>query len=541
TYFPMVNHWGDSDESNNLLIYQHKAKLQQAVKDNSFLVVTGETGSGKTTQRPNGTCIGITQPRRVAAITVAQRVSQEMHFSWGREVGYQVCFDDCTTQDTLVKYMTDGCLLREILADLVLSQYSVVILDEAHERIIWLYPQLHPSISPLKGCSVPLKVVVMSATLETDTLSVFLGGCPVFTIPGRTFPVIKVELDVHTSEMAGDILVFLTGLSDIEKACDMLYAKDRKMEGLLILPLYRSMLTGKISGTLVKQLNHNSRVMDLLKVERGPAGRAGRTSAGTYYSQKFWDRCMQEYTIPEIQRTSLTAVILTLKLLAVLHDYHDSIFFLALVSSYQYPPPLCGVCRRGKVTQLGELMVEFPLPPGLTRALLQAVSLGFEEPPAACSHPEKQKEADQKHRQLGVQTGSCNDFHVAQYNYIHRRALKSAFSEEIQLREFLLRIQQEDFSMEKFDGNKSELFSRCLCTGYFTRGAQVISEGSAEDAFKKLEKRNDESSVNDARSRYLQRKQERQQGPHSLLVLGQLQNYIQFVNMSPNSVVKSAH
>uniref|UniRef100_A0A8C7TWP9 RNA helicase n=1 Tax=Oncorhynchus mykiss TaxID=8022 RepID=A0A8C7TWP9_ONCMY len=670
---------GDLDESKNLPIYQHKATLQQAVKDNSFLVVTGETGSGKTTQLPqylhqagfwgNGK-IGITQPRRVAAITVAQRVSQEMHCSLGREVGYQVRFDDCTTQDTVVKYMTDGCLLREILADPVLSQYSVVILDEAHERslntdiLLGLLKQtLSSPDKASKGRSVPLKVVVMSATLETDKLSVFLGGCPVFTIPGRTFPVtskfscaigpkdtessvyvkevVKVALDVHTSEMAGDILVFLTGQSEIEKACDMLYEKaesidyrydvqDHKVEGLLILPLYGSMPTDQqkqifqppppgirkcvvatniaatsltingvkyiVDSGFVKQLNHNSRVgMDILEVVP---------------ISKF----------PYLDRPEERFILEALKQL------------------YQCD----AIDRRGKVTRLGELMVEFPLPPGLTRALLQAASLGCEDlllPVAAMlsvenifirpGHPEKQKEADKKHRQLGVQAGSCNDFTMllsvfekckasdapsawCKDNYIHWRALKSAFSVETQLREILLRLQKRDFPMEKFNGNKSELFRRCLCTGYFTNVArrsvgkvfctmdghgsmvhihpsstlfdqeaqldwvifhdllvtsriyirtvcpirydwvkdllpklhevdvyelssvareEVTDEevakwvtkeaakrqtgGSAEDVFKKLEKRNDESSVSDARARYLQRKQERQQGKSS--------------------------
>uniref|UniRef100_A0AAZ3QJV9 RNA helicase n=1 Tax=Oncorhynchus tshawytscha TaxID=74940 RepID=A0AAZ3QJV9_ONCTS len=688
---------GDLDESKNLPIYQHKATLQQAVKDNSFLVVTGETGSGKTTQLPqylhqagfwsNGK-IGITQPRRVAAITVAQRVSQEMHCSLGREVGYQVRFDDCTTQDTVVKYMTDGCLLREILADPVLSQYSVVILDEAHERslntdiLLGLLKQtLSSPDKASKGRSVPLKVVVMSATLETDKLSVFLGGCPVFTIPGRTFPVtskfscaigpkdtessvyikevVKVALDVHTSEMAGDILVFLTDQQkQIFQPPPPGIRKCVVATNIAATSLTINGIKYIVDSGFVKQLNHNSRVgMDILEVvpiskseALQRAGRAGRTSAGKcfrIYSPAFWEKCMPEYTVPEIQRTSLTAVILTLKCLGV-HDVirfpyldrpEERFILEALKQLYQCD----AIDRRGKVTRLGELMVEFPLPPGLTRALLQAASLGCEDlllPVAAMlsvenifirpGHPEKQKEADKKHRQLGVQAGSCNDFTMllsvfekckasdapsawCKDNYIHWRALKSAFSVETQLREILLRLQKKrDFPMEKFDGNKSELFRRCLCTGYFTNVARrsvgkvfctmdghgsmvhihpsstlfdqeaqldwVIfhdllvtsriyirtvcpirydwvkdllpklhevdvyelssvareevtdeevakwmtketakrqTEGSAEAVFKKLEKRNDESSVSDARARYLQRKQERQQGKAS--------------------------
>ncbi|KAJ7995609.1 hypothetical protein DPEC_G00246360 [Dallia pectoralis] len=591
---------GASDDSKKLPIYQHKASLQQAVKDNAFLVVTGETGSGKTTQLPQylhqagfwrDGKIGLTQPRRVAAITVAQRVSQEMHCSLGREVGYQVRFDDCTSEDTVVKYLTDGCLLREILADPVLSQYSVVVLDEAHERslntdiLLGLLKQTSCTDKASKGRSVPLKVVVMSATLETDKLSVFLGGCPVFTIPGRTFPVIskfgcaigkkdtestvylkevvKVALDVHTCEMSGDILVFLTGQFEIEKACDMLYEKaesidyrydvqDRKVEGLLILPLYGSMPTDQqkqifqppppgirkcvvatniaatsltingikyiVDSGFVKQLNHNSRVnMDILEVvpiskseAQQRAGRAGRTSAGKcfrIYNQEFWEKCMPDYTVPEIQRTSLTSVILTLKCLGV-HDVirfpyldrpEERFIMEALKQLYQCD----AIDRRGKVTPLGELMVEFPLPPGLTRALLQAASLGCEDlllPVAAMlsvenifirpGHPEKQKKADQKHKMLAAQAGSCNDFTIllsvfekckasddqptwCKDHYIHWRALKSAFSVETQLREILLRLKQRrDFPMETFDGNKSELFRRCLCTGYFTNVAR---------------------------------------------------------------------
>uniref|UniRef100_A0A8D2ZGU6 RNA helicase n=1 Tax=Scophthalmus maximus TaxID=52904 RepID=A0A8D2ZGU6_SCOMX len=527
------------DESRNLPIYRHKNKLTAAVRESTFLVVTGETGSGKTTQLPQylheaGFCkdgkIGITQPRRVAAITVAQRVAQEMQCTLGREVGYQVRFDDCTTQDTAVKYLTDGCLLREILADPGLSQYSVVILDEVHERslntdiLLGLLKKIFSNpAKATRGRSFPLKVVVMSATLEADKLSAFLGGCPVFAIPGRTFPVVstfgsavgpkdtestgyvkevvKMALDVHTSEMSGDILVFLTGQAEIERACDLLYEKaesidyrydvqDQTVDGLLILPLYGSMPTDQqrqifqppppgirkcvvatniaatsltingikyiIDSGFVKQLNHNSRVgMDILEV--------------VPISKFPYLDCPEERFILE-----------------------------ALKQLYQFD----AIDRRGRVTRLGELMVEFPLQPGLTRAVLKAASLGCEDlllPVAAMlsvenifirpGHPEKQKEADKKHRALASKSGSVNDFATllsvfqsckisdrpsawCKDNWVHWRALKSAFSVETQLREILLRLQKRDFPEETFEGNKSELLRRCLCTGYFTNVAR---------------------------------------------------------------------
>ncbi|KAM9853617.1 putative ATP-dependent RNA helicase DHX40 [Aulostomus maculatus] len=584
-----------------LPISRHRAELVRAVTDSTFLVVTGETGSGKTTQLPQylhraGLCkegrICVTQPRRVAAITVAQRVALEMQCILGRQVGYQVRFDDCTSQETEVKYMTDGCLLREILADPGLSQYSVVILDEVHERSLntdillgLLKKILSDPTRATRGRTCPLRVVVMSATLETDKLSAFLGHCPVFTIPGRTFPVsctfgsavrpkdvestgyvkevVTVALDVHTSEMAGDILVFLTGQAEIERACDLLFEKaetvdyrfdvqDPTVEGLLILPLYGSMPTDQqrqifqpppsgirkcvvatniaatsltidgikyiIDSGFVKQLNHNSRVgMDILEVvpiskseAQQRAGRAGRTSAGKcfrIYTKEFWEKCMPEYTIPEIQRTSLTAVVLTLKCLGI-HDVirfpyldcpEERFILEALKQLYQFD----AIDRRGHVTQLGELMVEFPLHPGLTRALLKSAALGCQDlllPVAAMlsvenifirpGHPEKQREADEKHRALAAKSGSLNDFATllsvfqlckssdrpsawCKENWIHWRALKSAFSVETQLREILLRLQQrKDFPKETFDGNKSELFRRCLCMGYFTSVAR---------------------------------------------------------------------
>uniref|UniRef100_A0AAR2K5J3 RNA helicase n=1 Tax=Pygocentrus nattereri TaxID=42514 RepID=A0AAR2K5J3_PYGNA len=523
-------------ESTQLPIHQHGEKLVGAVKGSQFLVVTGETGSGKTTQLPQflyraGLCrdgkIGVTQPRRVAAITVAQRVCQEMGVRLGVEVGYQVRFDDCTSKDTLIKYVTDGCMLREILADPNLTQYSVVILDEVHERSLntdVLLGLLKKTSGGSRGRTVPLKVVVMSATLQTDKLSAFLGHCPVFTIPGRTYPVkelfcgrigpkemdssvyvkevVKVALDVHTNEASGDILVFLTGQNEIEKACDLLFEKaesidyrydvhDRTVEGLLVLPLYGSMPTDQqkqifqpapegvrkcvvatniaatsltidgikyiVDSGFVKQLNHNSRVgLDILEVV--PISKF-----------PYLDR-------PE-ERFLLTA----------------------LKQLYQYD----AIDRKGNVTRLGKLMVEFPLPPGLTRALLQSAALGCEElmlPVAAMlsvenifirpGHPEKQKEAEIIHKELAASAGSSNDFLIllcifekckasenpsswCKDHWIHWRAVKSAFSVETQLREILFHLKrQKEFPQETFEGSSSELLRHCLCIGYFTNVAR---------------------------------------------------------------------
>ncbi|XP_039612942.1 probable ATP-dependent RNA helicase DHX40 isoform X2 [Polypterus senegalus] len=582
-----------------LPISGHREKLINAVKKYPILIVTGETGSGKTTQLPQYLhqagfakhgIIGVTQPRRVAAITVAQRVSEEMNCPLGRGVGYQVRFDDCTSEDTVIKYMTDGCLMREILADSKLSRYSVVILDEAHERslntdiLFGLLKQFFHQKCHGKR-KAPLKVVVMSATLEEKKLSEFFDSCPVYGIPGRTYPVstvfcnlvgpedkessayvkdvVKVVIDLHTNEPAGDILVFLTGQIEIEKACDLLYQKaeaidynydmqDRSLEGLLILPLYGSMPTEQqrkifqpappglrkcvvatniaatsltvngiryvVDSGFVKQLSYNSRVsmhiLEVVPISKSEAlqraGRAGRTSSGKcfcIYSKEFWKKCMPEFTVPEIQRTSLTSVILTLKCLEI-HDVirfpyvdkpEERFILEALKQLYQCD----AIDRRGQVTSLGKLMVEFPLPPSLTRALIKAASFGHESillPLAAMlsvenvfirpGHPDKQQAAILKHQELSEKVGSSNDFatllHIFEEckasvspsswcrdHFIHWRALKSAFSVETQLQDILIRLKNnKNFPVEQFSGSRSELLRRCLCSGYFMNVAR---------------------------------------------------------------------
>ncbi|XP_069471234.1 probable ATP-dependent RNA helicase DHX40 isoform X2 [Ambystoma mexicanum] len=534
--------------------------------------------------------IGVTQPRRVATISVALRVAEELQCSLGHTVGYQVRFDDCTSKDTAIKYMTDGCLLRHVLADPDLTQYSTIILDEAHERSLStdILFGLLKKLFQLKTCpgrKRPLKVVVMSATLEIEKLSEFFENCPVVTIPGRTYPVkdifcnlvgpgdlgssayvsetVKVTMDIHLNEMAGDILVFLTGQAEIEKACNLLFKKaesidyqydahDQSVEGLLILPLYGSMSSDQqkeiflppspgirkcvvatniaatsltipgiryvVDSGFVKQLNHNPRIgMDILEVvpiAQSEAvqrtGRAGRTSSGVcfrVYSKEFWDKCMPEHMVPEIKRTSLTSVILTLKCLAIHNVIHfpyldrpeERHILEALKQLYQCD----AIDRRGHVTRLGQFMMEFPLPPSLACAVIKAASVDCEDlllPIAAMLSVEnvfirpgdlqKQEEANSRHEELSLQAGGSNDFATlfnifeqcrmsqspavwCRQNFIHWRAVKSAMSVERQLQEITKRLKQvKDFPRETRDGPRSEMLRRCLCAGYFSNVAR---------------------------------------------------------------------
>ncbi|CAI9090918.1 OLC1v1025806C1 [Oldenlandia corymbosa var. corymbosa] len=258
------------EQRQSLPIYKLKNEIVQAVHDNQVLAVVGETGSGKTTQVTQYLAeagyttmgkIGCTQPRKVAAINVAKRVPEEFGCRLGEEVGYAIRFEDRTGPETVIKYMTDGILLKEILVDENLSQYSVIMLDEAHERttntdvLLGLLKQL------IKR-RPDLRLIVTSATLDAEKFSSFFFACNIFQIPGRTFPVttfyakqeesdyvdaaVRTVLQIHAEEPKcekGDILLFLTGQEEIEYACERLSesmkrpSKSKTVPEVIILPV----------------------------------------------------------------------------------------------------------------------------------------------------------------------------------------------------------------------------------------------------------------------------------------------------------------
>jgi len=236
------------EQRQSLPAYACRNELLQLIRENQVVVIVGETGSGKTTQLAqylfedgycrDGSLIGCTQPRRVAAMSVAKRVSEEMGVSVGSTVGYAIRFEDCTSPETRIKYMTDGVLLRETLRDTDLDQYATIIIDEAHERSLQtdvLLGLLRRIIQRRRD----LRLIVTSATMNADRFSSFFGRAPVYTIPGRTFPVeilfaknpvedyveaaVKQALAIHLGrQMPGDMLIFMTGQEDVEATCELL-------------------------------------------------------------------------------------------------------------------------------------------------------------------------------------------------------------------------------------------------------------------------------------------------------------------------------
>ncbi|XP_020815190.1 pre-mRNA-splicing factor ATP-dependent RNA helicase DHX15 isoform X2 [Drosophila serrata] len=229
----------------SLPVFEYQADFMRLLSQHQCIVLVGETGSGKTTQIPQWCVdfavskgrkgVSCTQPRRVAAMSVAQRVSEEMDVNLGEEVGYSIRFEDCSSAKTLLKYMTDGMLLREAMSDPMLEQYQVILLDEAHERTL-ATDILMGVLKEVIRQRNDLKLVVMSATLDAGKFQQYFDNAPLMNVPGRTHPVeifytpeperdyleaaIRTVIQIHMcEEIEGDILMFLTGQEEIEEAC----------------------------------------------------------------------------------------------------------------------------------------------------------------------------------------------------------------------------------------------------------------------------------------------------------------------------------
>ncbi|XP_021768695.1 probable pre-mRNA-splicing factor ATP-dependent RNA helicase DEAH2 isoform X1 [Chenopodium quinoa] len=237
------------EKRKSLPVWQQKEEFLKVLHTNQTIVLVGETGSGKTTQIPQFVLeavelessdkrkkmmVGCTQPRRVAAMSVSRRVAEEMDVTLGEEVGYSIRFEDCSNSRTVLKYLTDGMLLREAMTDPLLERYKVIILDEAHERTL-ATDVLFGLLKEVLRNRPDLKLVVMSATLEAEKFQDYFNGAPLMKVPGRLHPVeifytqdperdyleaaIRTVVQIHMCEPPGDILVFLTGEEEIEDAC----------------------------------------------------------------------------------------------------------------------------------------------------------------------------------------------------------------------------------------------------------------------------------------------------------------------------------
>ncbi len=430
----------------HLPIYEKRDEILKVIKNHQVIVLCGETGSGKTTQLPKlciesgrGTRgrIGHTQPRRIAARSLASRIAQELHTEVGQQVGFKVRFQDQVHESSCIKIMTDGILLAEIQSDPELREYDTLIIDEAHERslnIDFILGYLH-QLLPRRP---DLKLIITSATIDTERFSKHFDDAPIIEVSGRTFPVemryrplngsdedqddrdrgqaILEAVDELAAEGPGDVLVFLPGERAIRDASEQL--RKHHPDNTEIFPLYarmsiaqqsqlfkshhkrRIVLATNVAETSLTVpgiryvvdtgLARISRYSYRTKVQRLPierisqasanqrAGRCGRVAAGVcirlYAEDDFESR--PEFTMPEIQRTNLAAVILQMSSLG-LGDIEDFPFVDApdgryVRDGYKLLHELGAVAGEQDVTPLGKQLARLPLDPRIARMTIAA-------------------------------------------------------------------------------------------------------------------------------------------------------------------------
>ncbi|TXL63122.1 ATP-dependent RNA helicase HrpA [Aeromicrobium terrae] len=429
-----------------LPITARRDDITTALRDHQVVVVAGETGSGKTTQLPKmayelgARSIAHTQPRRIAARSVARRIADECDVELGAEVGYAVRFDDTSRRDTAIRLVTDGLLLSEIHHDRDLRRYDTIIVDEAHERSLAI-DFLLGYLKQLLPRRTDLKVVITSATIDVDRFAAMFDA-PVIEVSGRTYPVeiryrplaesgddwldgISSALDELPSTGSadgapGDVLVFLSGEREIRDAAEHL--EGRKLPRTEVLPLYgrlaahdqqkifaphsgrRIVLSTNVAETSLTVpgiryvidpgLARISRFSQRLKVQRLPiepisqasaaqrAGRCGRVADGIcirLYSEEDHDG-RPEYTDPEILRTNLASVLLQMAALDLgsitEFPFLDPPDSRAVSDGVQLLRELGALSEKDRLTKLGRTMSTLPVDPRLARMLLAADLLG---------------------------------------------------------------------------------------------------------------------------------------------------------------------
>ncbi|KAI4154231.1 MAG: hypothetical protein LQ340_001802 [Diploschistes diacapsis] len=438
------------EQRKSLPMYQYKEQLLDALKVYQIIIVVAETGSGKTTQIPqylheagytkNGMKVGCTQPRRVAAMSVASRVADEMGVKVGNEVGYSIRFEDNTSEKTVVKYLTDGMLLREFLTEPDLGAYSALMIDEAHERTLHT-DILFGLVKDITKFRPDLKLLISSATLDAQKFSKFFDDAPILNVPGRMFDVtvhytpqpeanylnaaVTTVFQIHMTQNAGDILVFLTGQDEIEAMEEMLSNTARTagkmMAEIVICPIYANLpselqtkifeptppgarkivLATNIAETsltidgivfvidpgFVKENVYNPKTgMESLVTtpisraaanqRKGRAGRVGPGSVFRLYTKWAFLNELEESTTPEIQRTNLDSVVLLLKSLGINElidfEFMDPPPAETLIRSLESLYALGALNDKGELTKIGRQMAEFPTDPMLAKAILAA-------------------------------------------------------------------------------------------------------------------------------------------------------------------------
>ncbi|KAL0335570.1 UNVERIFIED_CONTAM: Pre-splicing factor ATP-dependent RNA helicase DEAH1 [Sesamum radiatum] len=497
------------NDRKTLPVYPYRDELLQAVNDHQVLVIVGETGSGKTTQIPQYLHeagytargkIGCTQPRRVAAMSVAARVSQEMGVKLGHEVGYSIRFEDCTSEKTVLKYMTDGI---------------VVMVDEAHERTLST-DILFGLVKDIARFRPDLKLLISSATLDAEKFSDYFDSAPIFKIPGRRFPVeihytkapeadyldaaIVTALQIHVTQPPGDgdILVFLTGQEEIETAEEILKHRTRGgTQSCLATNIAETSLTIDgikyvIDPGFVKMKSYNPRTgMESLLV--------------TPISKASANQRADDNTIPEIQRTNLANVVLSLKSLGINDllnfDFMDPPPSEALLKALELLYALSALNKHGELTKVGRRMAEFPLDPMLSKMIVASDKYKCSDEIISIAamlsignsifYRPKDKQVHADNARLNFHMGNVGD-HIALLkvysswketnfstqwcyeNYIQVRSMKRARDIRDQLEGLLERVEIELTSNQ----NDLDAIKKAITSGFFPNSARLQKNGS---------------------------------------------------------------
>ncbi|KAF4346343.1 probable pre-mRNA-splicing factor ATP-dependent RNA helicase DEAH2 [Cannabis sativa] len=580
------------EKRKTLPVWQQKEEFLQVLKANQILILVGETGSGKTTQIPQFVLeavdietpdkrrkmmIACTQPRRVAAMSVSRRVAEEMDVTIGEEVGYSIRFEDCSSAKTVLKYLTDGMLLREAMTDPLLERYKVIILDEAHERTL-ATDVLFGLLKEVLRNRPDLKLVVMSATLEAEKFQGYFNGAPLMKVPGRLHPVeifytqeperdyveaaIRTVVQIHMCEPPGDILVFLTGEEEIEDACRKINKEvailGDQVGPVKAVPLYSSLppamqqkifdpappplnergppgrkivVSTNIAETsltidgivyvidpgFAKQNVYNPRVrvesLLVSPISKASAhqrsGRAGRTQPGKcyrLYTERSFNDDLQPQTYPEILRSNLANIVLTLKKLGIddlVHfDFMDPPAPETLMRALEVLNYLGALDDEGNLTKLGKIMSEFPLDPQMSKMLvvspefncsneILSISAMLSVPNCFVRPREAQQAADEAKAKFGHIDGDhltlLNVYHAYKQNnedqswcyenFVSARALKSADNVRQQLVRIMarynLKLCSTDFSSRDYYIN----IRKAMLAGYFMQVAHMERTG----------------------------------------------------------------
>lgn len=429
---------------NTLPVLAHKDAIIKALQNHQVIIIAGETGSGKTTQLPkfcrealpeNSGVIGCTQPRRLAAVSVSARVAEELG-DQGNIVGYKIRFRDKTTRDTQIKFMTDGVLLAETRQDPLLKKYSVIIVDEAHERSLNI-DFLLGFLTKLLPKRPDLKVIITSATIDTEAFSQHFSNAPVIEIEGRSYPVDVIYSSIpdedgtdktgyieHCAQTignlidhypTGDILAFLPTERDIRTCCEMLTAQQKDS---VILPLFGRLQSSDqkkifqsfsrrkvivatnvaetsitvpgiryvVDAGLARMAFYNPRAkttsLPVHKISRANCdqrkGRCGRVGPGVcirlYSEDDYLNR--DEYMLPEIMRSNLSEAILQMISLNLGHPqrfpFIDAPHSSALRDGFKLLTELGAIDRNKKLTSYGRLMAQLPMDPCISRIIIEA-------------------------------------------------------------------------------------------------------------------------------------------------------------------------